>query len=296
MEDKDGDNGVAQPDQGPPHTPSTSGSFESSGRNAAPWALEPLPQATPSDPAGLYGSVCLELEQAMEQHHAASSNGGSNDGKTVGRARLVAQLLACAPRITRGFGNRLARRPRRVAVLRPGAAHHIGARGRGALQPLRPSAQRHGVQGLPPRPGLQGECASLCDHTRAPARPAAPVPPWPERRRLHASPGPPRAATRRRKRSRRPRGELAAAPALPFLAQGCGLVKMSTPQEATAAIEGLDDRFQWAGMTGPMVVELMDSSLQRQRRWAGLVAIGCRWRRRRWSPCLQRRRRLGGGA
>jgi hypothetical protein len=48
---------------------------------------------------------------------------------------------------------------------------------------------------------------------------------------------------------------------------------MGSHQEAAAAIEGLDDRFQWAGMTGPMVVELMDSNLQRQRRWAGLAMI-----------------------
>jgi hypothetical protein len=73
-----------------------------------------------------------------------------------------------------------------------------------------------------------------------------------------------------RRPDRQPASQPAPHPAAPpSRPQGCGLVKMSTAQEAAAVIKGLDDKFQWAGMTGPMVVEVMDSNLQRQRRCAG---------------------------
>jgi hypothetical protein len=49
---------------------------------------------------------------------------------------------------------------------------------------------------------------------------------------------------------------------------------MSSQEEATAAIDSLDDRYTWPGMTAPMVVKWMDSDLQRQRRWAGLATPG----------------------
>jgi hypothetical protein len=57
---------------------------------------------------------------------------------------------------------------------------------------------------------------------------------------------------------------------------------MATHQGAAAAIEGLDDKFQWPGMTGPMVVNWMDSTLQRQRRWVlPLLEAAAPARRRR---------------
>jgi hypothetical protein len=48
--------------------------------------------------------------------------------------------------------------------------------------------------------------------------------------------------------------------------QGCGLLKMGSQNEASAAIDGLDDQHTWPGMTNPMVVKWMDGDLQRQRR------------------------------
>ncbi len=48
--------------------------------------------------------------------------------------------------------------------------------------------------------------------------------------------------------------------------QGCGLVMMSSQQEATAAIEGLNSKYTWAGKDRPMVVVPLDITLQERRR------------------------------
>jgi hypothetical protein len=48
--------------------------------------------------------------------------------------------------------------------------------------------------------------------------------------------------------------------------KGCGLIKMETREGAEAAKEALDGIFTWPGMPLPMVVDWMDSELQRQRR------------------------------
>lgn len=55
--------------------------------------------------------------------------------------------------------------------------------------------------------------------------------------------------------------------------KGCGLVTMGSNEEASAAIEALDQRFTWEGMDAPMVVKWMDAALQKRRREEHLAAM-----------------------
>ncbi|GAX72674.1 hypothetical protein CEUSTIGMA_g130.t1 [Chlamydomonas eustigma] len=55
--------------------------------------------------------------------------------------------------------------------------------------------------------------------------------------------------------------------------KGCGLVTMSTHEEAIAAIQALDNQHVWEGMDVPMVVKWMDAALQRRRREQHLAAM-----------------------
>jgi hypothetical protein len=48
---------------------------------------------------------------------------------------------------------------------------------------------------------------------------------------------------------------------------------MGSHDEAAAAIDGLDSKFVWEGMGGPMVVKWMDAELQRRRREEHLAAM-----------------------
>lgn len=54
--------------------------------------------------------------------------------------------------------------------------------------------------------------------------------------------------------------------------KGCGLVKMSTAEEAAAAIANLHMRFAWTPTLGPMVVRLIEPGGQYGR--SGLLELG----------------------
>jgi CUG-BP- and ETR3-like factor len=56
-------------------------------------------------------------------------------------------------------------------------------------------------------------------------------------------------------------------------AQGCGLITMGSHEEASNAIEALDNKHVWPGMDSPMVVKWMDAQLQKRRREEHLAAM-----------------------
>jgi hypothetical protein len=191
MEDNDGDSSGATPDLGLPQTPGTSGGFDSSSRDPAPWALEqPLAQATtPSDHTGasLYGTVCLELEQAMEQHQAASS-GGSNDGQTVGGAAPAANGARTIGgwHTADGTGAAPAAQLFFARVPRTIAEHEVVAlfSRYGQVRSVTVFRAFHRA----PVSKASGD-HSLADHKRVPRRRAAPSLPWTEPGSRHARPG-----------------------------------------------------------------------------------------------------------